>query len=176
VTSEARSALAKLRVSSRRVLCPQPLRNQLIQQPSRFFTASPTNPRSPRQAAEMTKAGHHVTTALNRKGVQEALRQGNFRPRHPRRHPIQGRSPSPALHGQESPRGTKVLVMHAGTHHHEIDAAIDPNQHAPNPREDRRPDPARGTRLPSRGDRRLVCPRERNFFIHKKKVWPGGES
>jgi len=23
--------------------------------------------------------------------------------------------------------GTKVLVMHAGTHHHEVDAAIDPN-------------------------------------------------
>jgi hypothetical protein len=30
------------------------------------------------QAAEMTKAGHQVTTALNRQGVQEALRRDAF--------------------------------------------------------------------------------------------------
>ncbi|MGB6777122.1 MAG: hypothetical protein WBE45_22330, partial [Terriglobales bacterium] len=30
------------------------------------------------QSAEMTKAGHHVTTALNRQGVQEALRRDAF--------------------------------------------------------------------------------------------------
>ncbi|MGO9845829.1 MAG: hypothetical protein ACLPKT_04300, partial [Methylocella sp.] len=30
------------------------------------------------QSAEMTKAGHHVTTALDRKGVQEALHHGVF--------------------------------------------------------------------------------------------------
>ena len=80
-----------------------------------------------RQAAEMTKAGHHVTTALNRWGVQEALRQGTFDlvilgatlskdDRHHLPYMV-----------KKAHAGTKVLVMHAGTHHHEVDAAVDPN-------------------------------------------------
>jgi len=80
-----------------------------------------------RQAAEMTKAGHHVTTALNRRGVQEALRQGTFDlvilgatlskdDRHHLPYMV-----------KKAHAGTKVLVMHAGTHHHEVDAAVDPN-------------------------------------------------
>jgi DNA-binding NtrC family response regulator len=79
------------------------------------------------QAAEMTKAGHHVTTALDRKGVQEALRQGSFDlvilgstlskdDRHHLPYMV-----------KKAHSGTKVLVMHAGAHHHEIDAAVDPN-------------------------------------------------
>jgi len=79
------------------------------------------------QAAEMTKAGHHVTTALNRQGVQEALRQGAFDlvilgatlskdDRHHLPYMV-----------KKAHAGTKVLVMHAGTHHHEVDAAVDPN-------------------------------------------------
>jgi DNA-binding NtrC family response regulator len=79
------------------------------------------------QAAEMTKAGHHVTTALNRQGVQEALRQGAFDlvilgatlskdDRHHLPYMV-----------KKAHTGTKVLVMHAGTHHHEVDAAVDPN-------------------------------------------------
>lgn len=79
------------------------------------------------QAAEMTKAGHHVTTALNRQGVQEALRQGAFDlvilgatlskdDRHHLSYIV-----------KKANAGTKVLVMHAGTHHHEVDAALDPS-------------------------------------------------
>jgi DNA-binding NtrC family response regulator len=77
------------------------------------------------QAAEMTKAGHHVTTALDRHGVQEALSRDAFDlvilgatlSRDDRHHlPYMVKK----AHG-----GTKVLVMHAGTHHHEVDAAID---------------------------------------------------
>ncbi|MGA7079380.1 MAG: hypothetical protein WBQ43_19395 [Terriglobales bacterium] len=79
------------------------------------------------QAAEMTKAGHHVTTALNRQGVQEALQKGAFDlvilgatlskdDRHHLPYMV-----------KKAHSGTKVLVMHAGTHHHEVDAAVDPN-------------------------------------------------
>lgn len=79
------------------------------------------------QSAEMTKAGHHVTTALNRQGVQEALRRDAFDlvilgatlskdDRHHLPYMV-----------KKSHQGTKVLVMHAGTHHHEVDAAIDPS-------------------------------------------------
>ncbi|HXC00954.1 MAG TPA: hypothetical protein VNU74_11175 [Terriglobales bacterium] len=79
------------------------------------------------QSAEMTKAGHHVTTALNRQGVQEALRCDAFDlvilgatlskdDRHHLPYMV-----------KKSHEGTKVLVMHAGTHHHEVDAAIDPS-------------------------------------------------
>ena len=79
------------------------------------------------QAAEMTKAGHHVTTALNRHGVQDALRRDAFDlvilgatlSKDDRHH-----LPYMVKKGHE---GTKVLVMHAGVHHHEVDAAIDPN-------------------------------------------------
>lgn len=79
------------------------------------------------RAAEMTKAGHHVTTALDRQGVQEALRSDAFDlvilgatlskdDRHHLPYMV-----------KKSHEGTRVLVMHAGTHHHEVDAAIDPS-------------------------------------------------
>jgi len=79
------------------------------------------------QAAEMTKAGHHVTTALNRQGVQEALRRDAFDlvilgatlskdDRHHLPYMV-----------KKAHEGTKVLVMHPGTHHHEVNAVIDPN-------------------------------------------------
>jgi DNA-binding NtrC family response regulator len=79
------------------------------------------------QSAEMTKAGHHVTTALDRKGVQEALRRDAFdlvilgatlskEDRHHLPYMV-----------KKAHEGTKVLVMHAGTHHHEVDAAVDPS-------------------------------------------------
>jgi len=79
------------------------------------------------QAAAMTKAGHHVTTALHRQGVQEALRRDAFDlvilgatlskdDRHHLPYMV-----------KKAHEGTKVLVMHAGTHHHEVDAAVDPN-------------------------------------------------
>ena len=79
------------------------------------------------QSAEMTKAGHHVTTALDRKGVQEALRRDAFDlvilgatlSKEDRHH-------LPYL-VKKAHAGTKVLVMHAGTHHHEVDAAVDPS-------------------------------------------------
>ena len=78
------------------------------------------------QAAEMTKAGHHVTTVLNRQGVQDALRRDAFDlvilgatlskdDRHHLPYMV-----------KKAHEGTKVLVMHAGTHHHEVDAAVDP--------------------------------------------------
>jgi len=77
------------------------------------------------QAAEMKKAGHHVTTALHRKGVQEELRRdafdlvilGSTLSKDDRHH-------LPYM-VKKAHEGTKVLVMHAGTHHHEVDAAVD---------------------------------------------------
>lgn len=79
------------------------------------------------QAAEMTKVGHQVTTVLNRQGVQEALRRDAFDlvilgatlskdDRHHLPYMV-----------KKAHEGTKVLVMHAGTHHHEVDAAVDPS-------------------------------------------------
>ena len=75
----------------------------------------------------MTKAGHHVTTALHRQGVQEALRRDAFDL------VIRGATLStddrhhlPYM-VKKAHEGTKVLVMHAGTHHHEVDAVVDPN-------------------------------------------------
>lgn len=79
------------------------------------------------QTAEMKKAGHHVTTALNRQGVLEALSRNAFDlvilgatlskdDRHHLPYMV-----------KKAHAGTRVLVMHAGTHHHEVDAAIDPN-------------------------------------------------
>jgi len=76
-------------------------------------------------AAEMKKAGHHVTTALHRKGVQEELRRdafdlvilGSTLSKDDRHH-------LPYM-VKKAHEGTKVLVMHAGTHHHEVDAAVD---------------------------------------------------
>lgn len=78
------------------------------------------------QAAEMKNAGHHVTTVLKRQGVQEALRRDAFDlvilgatlskdDRHHLPYMV-----------KKAHEGTKVLVMHAGTHHHEVDAAVDP--------------------------------------------------
>jgi DNA-binding NtrC family response regulator len=77
-------------------------------------------------AAEMQKAGHHVTTALNRQGLQDALRRdafdlvilGSTLSKDDRHH-------LPYM-VKKAHEGTKVLVMHAGTHHHEVDAAVDP--------------------------------------------------
>ena len=79
------------------------------------------------QAAEIAKAGHHVTTALERQGVQEALRRDAFdlvilgatlskEDRHHLPYMV-----------KKAHEGTKVLVMHAGSHHHAVDAAIDSN-------------------------------------------------
>lgn len=79
------------------------------------------------QAAEMTKVGHHVTTATDRQAVQEALRRDAFdlvilgatvskEDRHHLPYMV-----------KKAHEGTKVLVMHAGTHHHEVDAVVDPN-------------------------------------------------
>ena len=75
-------------------------------------------------AAEIKKAGHHVTTALDRKGVQEELRRDAFDlvilgatlskdDRHHLPYMV-----------KKAHEGTKVLVMHAGTRHHEVDAAV----------------------------------------------------
>ncbi len=77
------------------------------------------------RAAEMKKAGHQVTTALNRKGVQEELGHDAFDlvilgatlSKEDRHH-----LPYMVKKGKQ---GTKVLVMHAGTHHHEVDGAVD---------------------------------------------------
>ncbi|MGB9233902.1 MAG: hypothetical protein WCC04_05775 [Terriglobales bacterium] len=77
------------------------------------------------QAAEMKKAGHQVTTALNRQGVMDELRRetfdlvilGSTLSKDDRHH-------LPYM-VKKAHEGTKVLVMHAGTHHHEVDAAVD---------------------------------------------------
>jgi DNA-binding NtrC family response regulator len=79
------------------------------------------------QAAEMKAAGHEVTTAVNRQDVQAALKRDAFDL------VILGASMSkddrhhlPYM-VKKSHEGTKVLVMHAGTHHHEVDAVVDSN-------------------------------------------------
>lgn len=79
------------------------------------------------QAAEMKKAGHHVTTAIGRKGVQEALRGdafdlvilGSTLSKDDRHH-------LPYM-VKKAHVGTKVLVMHAASRHHEVDASVDAN-------------------------------------------------
>jgi DNA-binding NtrC family response regulator len=76
-------------------------------------------------AAAMKKSGHHVTTAIGRHGVQEALRRdafdlvilGSTLTKDDRHH-------LPYM-VKKSHDGTKVLVMHASSRHHEVDAAID---------------------------------------------------
>jgi DNA-binding NtrC family response regulator len=78
------------------------------------------------QAAEMKKAGHHVTPAIGRQGVMEVLRRdafdlvilGSTLSKEDRHH-------LPYM-VKKSHQGTKVLVMAAG-HHHEVDATIDAN-------------------------------------------------
>jgi DNA-binding NtrC family response regulator len=78
-----------------------------------------------RRAADMTKAGHQVTAVLNRTGVQEELRREAFDlvilgvtlskdDRHHLPYMV-----------KKAHQGTKVLVMHAGANHHEVDAAVD---------------------------------------------------
>jgi DNA-binding NtrC family response regulator len=77
------------------------------------------------QTAAMKTAGHHVTTAVNRQQVQEALRRdafdlvilGSTMSKDDRHH-------LPYM-VKKAHEGTRVLVMHAGTHHHEVDAAVD---------------------------------------------------
>ncbi|MGA7687312.1 MAG: hypothetical protein WCC32_10850 [Terriglobales bacterium] len=76
-------------------------------------------------AADFKQAGHQVTTAADRKGVLEQLRGGTFDL------VVLGASLSkddrhhiPYM-VKKSHAGTKILVMHAGTHHHEVDAVVD---------------------------------------------------
>jgi DNA-binding NtrC family response regulator len=79
------------------------------------------------QAAEMKKAGHHVTTSIGRHGVEEALRRdafdlvilGSTLSKDDRHH-------LPYM-VKKAHEGTKVLVMHAASRHHEVDASIDAN-------------------------------------------------
>ena len=79
------------------------------------------------QTAEMKKAGHHVTTAIGRKGVQEALRVdafdlvilGSTLSKDDRHH-------LPYM-VKKAHEGTKVLVMHAASRHHEVDAVVEAN-------------------------------------------------
>ena len=79
------------------------------------------------QAAEMKKAGHHVTPAIGRQGVLEVLRRdafdlvilGSTLSKDDRHH-------LPYM-VKKSHEGTKVLVMHASGRHHEVDATIDAN-------------------------------------------------
>ncbi len=77
------------------------------------------------QSALMKKAGHHVTTAVGRHAVQDALRQdafdlvilGSTLTKDDRHH-------LPYM-VKKSHEGTKVLIMHAASRHHEVDATID---------------------------------------------------
>ena len=77
------------------------------------------------QAAVMKKAGHHLTTAVGRPGVQEALRRdafdlvilGSTLTKDDRHH-------LPYM-VKKSHEGTKVLIMHASSRHHEVEATID---------------------------------------------------
>jgi len=76
-------------------------------------------------ASEMQKAGHTVTTALSRAEVQQQLRRdafdlvilGSTMSKDDRHH-------LPYM-VKKAHEGTRVLVMHAGTHHHEVEMAVD---------------------------------------------------
>lgn len=78
-------------------------------------------------SAEMKKAGHHVTIALHRQGVLEELGQGTFDlvilgstlSKDDRHH-------VPYM-VKRARQATKVVVMHAASRHHEVDASIDAN-------------------------------------------------
>ena len=80
-----------------------------------------------KQTAEMKKAGHHVTTALGRQGVQDALKRdafdlvilGSTLSKDDRHH-------LPYV-VKKTHEGTKVLVMHAASRHHEVDASVAAN-------------------------------------------------
>jgi DNA-binding NtrC family response regulator len=76
-------------------------------------------------ASEMKKAGHHVTTAIGRAAVIDMLRRDAFDL------VILGGSLSkddrhhlPYM-VKKHHEGTKILVMHMGGRHHEVDATID---------------------------------------------------
>jgi len=77
------------------------------------------------RSAEMKNAGHQVTAVLSRSGVLEGLRGGAFDlvvlgatlSKDDRHH-------LPYMVKKGHP-GTKILVMHAGTHRHEVDATVD---------------------------------------------------
>ena|SRR5215813_180371 len=77
------------------------------------------------QAAEMKKAGHHVTTAIGRHGVQDALKRdafdlvilGSTLTKDDRHH-------LPYM-VKKHHEGTRVLILHASSKHHEVDAHID---------------------------------------------------
>ena len=76
-------------------------------------------------AGEFQKAGHHVTTANSRAEVQEQLRRDAFdlvilgatMSKDDRHH-------LPYM-VKKFHEGTKILVMHAGTRHHEVELAVD---------------------------------------------------
>jgi len=78
------------------------------------------------QSESVQKAGHHVTTAVGRKGVEEAMRQKAFDlvvlgptlTRNDRHH-------LPYM-VKKNHAGTRVLVMHCdGERHPQVDATID---------------------------------------------------
>jgi DNA-binding NtrC family response regulator len=79
------------------------------------------------QTEEMKRAGHHVTTALGRQAVQDALKRdafdlvilGSTLTKDDRHH-------LPYM-VKKAHEGTRVLVMHAASRHHEVDAAVDAN-------------------------------------------------
>ena len=79
------------------------------------------------QAAEMKKAGHHVTTAVGRHAIQDTLKRdafdlvilGSTLSKDDRHH-----LPYMVKRAHE---GTRVLIMHAASRHHEVDASIDAN-------------------------------------------------
>jgi DNA-binding NtrC family response regulator len=127
VISEAGSSVAKLKVTFRGGTLPATGQKSATQSTIKVLYGESDQNTLSAQAAEMTKAGHHVTTALNRQGVLEALRRdafdlvilGSTLSKDDRHH-------LPYM-VKKAHEGTKVLVMHAGTHHHEVDAAIDPS-------------------------------------------------
>ena len=77
------------------------------------------------QSAAMKKAGHHLTTAVGRQGVLDALRRdafdlvilGSTLTKDDRHH-------LPYM-VKKTHEGTKVLIMHASSRHHEVEATID---------------------------------------------------
>lgn len=79
------------------------------------------------QAAEMKKAGHHITPAIGRQAALQALKGdafdlvilGSTLSKDDRHH-------IPYM-VKKAHQGTKVLVMHTGGRHHEVDATIDAN-------------------------------------------------
>jgi DNA-binding NtrC family response regulator len=102
-------------------------RQSVRQSTIKILYAESDEPTLTAQAEEMRKAGYGVTTVLNRQAVQEALRRDAFDlvilgatlSRDDRHH-------LPYM-VKKAHEGTKVLVMHAGAHHHEVDAAFDSN-------------------------------------------------